>query len=42
MTSWQRALRGGRSDLGLHVLGVFSVAVAFVCMASALLVVVNL
>lgn len=41
MTPWQRALRGGLSDLRLHVLSVFSVSVAFVCMAAALLVVVN-
>jgi cell division transport system permease protein len=36
-----RAWRGGRSDWRLHLLSVFSVAVAFVCLASALLVVVN-
>jgi len=36
-----RAWRGGRSDWQLHLLSVFSVAVAFVCLASAMLVVVN-
>ncbi|HEX3598149.1 MAG TPA: permease-like cell division protein FtsX [Polyangiaceae bacterium] len=41
MTPLERAWRGGRSDWKLHVLSVFSVAVAFVCMAAALLVVVN-
>lgn len=37
-----RAWRGGRSDWKLHVLSVFSLAVAFVCLASAMLIVVNL
>lgn len=37
-----RAFRAGRSDIRLHVLSVFSLAVAFVCLASALLIVVNL
>lgn len=41
MTALQRAWRGGRSDWRLHSLSVFSIAVAFVCLASALLVVVN-
>jgi cell division transport system permease protein len=41
MTPLERAWRGGRSDWRLHVLSIFSVAVAFVCMAAALLVVVN-
>lgn len=41
MTALQRAWRGGRSDWKLHLLSVFSVAVAFVCLTSALLVVVN-
>lgn len=36
-----RAWRGGRSDWRLHLLSVFSVAVAFVCLAAALLVLVN-
>ncbi len=41
MGSIDRAWRGGRNDWRLHLLGIFSVAVAFVCLASALLVVVN-
>jgi cell division transport system permease protein len=41
MNPFQRAWRGGRSDWRLHLLSVFSVAVAFVCLAAALLVVVN-
>jgi len=41
MTTLQRAWRGGKSDWRLHLLSVFSVAVAFVCMAAALLLVVN-
>jgi len=41
MTSVDRAWRGTRNDWRLHLLGVFSVAVAFVCLLSALLVVVN-
>lgn len=41
MTPLERAWRGSRSDWQLHVLSIFSVAVAFVCMAAALLVVVN-
>lgn len=41
MTPVERAWRGARSDFRLHALSVFSVAVAFVCLASALLVVVN-
>ncbi|HEX4341194.1 MAG TPA: permease-like cell division protein FtsX [Polyangiaceae bacterium] len=41
MSPLERAWRGGRSDWQLHVLSIFSVAVAFVCMAAALLVVVN-
>ena len=41
MNAFQRAWRGGRSDWRLHLLSVFSVSVAFVCLASALLVVVN-
>jgi len=36
-----RAWRAGRSDLRLHLLSVFSLAVAFVCLAAALLVVSN-
>jgi cell division transport system permease protein len=41
MNAWQRALRGGRHDLGLHLSSVFSVGVAFICLATALLVVAN-
>jgi cell division transport system permease protein len=41
MTPVERALRGARNDLRLYALSVFSVAVAFVCLASAVLVVVN-
>jgi cell division transport system permease protein len=41
MTPLERAWRGGRGDWKLHVLSVFTVSVAFVCMAAALLVVVN-
>lgn len=37
----ERAWRGGKHEWRLHVLSVFSVAVAFVCLASALLVIVN-
>lgn len=42
MTDLQRAWRGGKNDWRLHALSVFSVAVAFVCLASAVLVVVNI
>src|SRR5690606_30048743 len=38
----ERAWRATKADLRLHVLSVFSVAVAFVCLAAALLVVVNI
>ncbi|MBM4362286.1 MAG: ABC transporter permease [Deltaproteobacteria bacterium] len=41
MTPVQRAIRGTRSEWRLHALSVFSVSVAFVCLALALLVVVN-
>lgn len=41
MSPLQRAWRGGRNDWRLHALSIFSVSVAFVCLASALLVVVN-
>ena len=37
----ERAFRGAKSDARLYILSVFSVAVAFVCLAAALLVVVN-
>ena len=41
MTSWERAWRGAKNDLKLHTLGIFSVAVAFVCLGATLLAVVN-
>src|SRR6478735_4827799 len=41
MTPIRRAFRGAKSDWRLHALSVFSVAVAFVCLAAALLLVVN-
>lgn len=41
MSPFERAWRGGRNDWRLHALSIFSVSVAFVCMAAALLVVVN-
>ena len=41
MNAWQRALRGGRHDWRLHLSSVFSVCVAFICLATALLVVAN-
>jgi cell division transport system permease protein len=37
----ERAFRGARNDWRLHALSMFSVAVAFVCLAAALLLVVN-
>lgn len=37
-----RAWRGSRGDWRLHIMSVFSLGVAFVCLASALLIVVNL
>ena len=42
MSTVGRVWRSGRGDLRLYLLSVFSLAVAFVCLASALLVVVNL
>ena len=42
MSTASRAWRGGRADWKLHVLSSFSSAVAFVCLASALMVVFNL
>ena len=42
MSAAGRAWRGGRADWKLHVLSGFSLAVAFICLASALLVVFNL
>lgn len=41
MTAWQRAIRGTKHDWRLHLLSVFSVAVAFICLVSALVVVAN-
>jgi cell division transport system permease protein len=41
MTPLERAWRGSRNDWRLHVLSIFSVAVAFVCLAASILVVVN-
>ena len=41
MTVVERAVRGAKNDLRLHALGVFSVAVAFVCLGATLLAVVN-
>jgi cell division transport system permease protein len=41
MTLLERAWRGARNDLRLHLLSIFSVAVAFVCLAASLLVVFN-
>lgn len=38
---FKRAFRGAKNDWRLHALSVFSVAVAFVCLAAALLLVVN-
>jgi len=40
-SSLRRAFRGAKNDWRLHALSVFSVAVAFVCLAAALLLVVN-
>jgi len=41
MTPLERAWRGSRNDWRLHLLSIFSVAVAFVCLAASVLVVVN-
>lgn len=41
MSPIARAVRGARNDARLYALSVFSVAVAFVCLAAAVLVVVN-
>ncbi len=41
MTVLERAWRGGKNDWRLHALSIFSVSVAFVCLAASLLVVVN-
>ncbi|HEX9297133.1 MAG TPA: permease-like cell division protein FtsX [Polyangiaceae bacterium] len=42
MSAVGRVWRSGRGDLKLYLLSIFSLAVAFVCLASALLVLVNL
>jgi cell division transport system permease protein len=42
MSAVGRVWRSGRGDIKVYLLSVFSLAVAFVCLASALLVVVNL
>ena len=41
MSPFDRAIRAMKNDWRLHALSVFSVSVAFVCLAAALLVVVN-
>ena len=41
MNSLDRAYRGAKGDWQLHLLSVFSVGVAFVCLVATLLVVVN-
>src|SRR5262249_27694089 len=41
MRAVERAYRGAKNDLRLHALGVFSVAVAFLCLGATLLAVVN-
>jgi cell division transport system permease protein len=41
MTAFERAWRGARNDWRLYLLSIFSVAVAFTCLAAALLVVSN-
>lgn len=41
MTPIQRAFRGAKNDWRLHLLSVFSVAVAFVCLTATMLAVVN-
>jgi len=42
VTRRMRTWRAGRSDLRLHLLSIFSLAVAFVCLAASLLVVTNI
>lgn len=42
MTMMERALRAFRADIRLHLLSVFSVAVAFICLCATLLVAVNI
>jgi cell division transport system permease protein len=41
MGTFERAWRAGKSDLRLHLFSVFSVAVAFLCLGTSLLVVAN-
>lgn len=41
MTTIERALRGIKSDVRAHLLSVFSVGVAFVCLVATMLVLVN-
>jgi cell division transport system permease protein len=41
MTTIERALRGIKSDVRAHLLSVFSVGVAFVCLVATLLILVN-
>ncbi len=41
MSAFDRAFRGAKNDLRLHALGIFSVAVAFLCLGATLLAVVN-
>lgn len=41
MNAFDRAIRAMRSDLEVHLLSIFSVGVAFVCLVTAMLVVVN-
>jgi cell division transport system permease protein len=41
MNAFDRAFRALKSDLEVHILSVFAVGVAFVCLVTALLVVVN-
>lgn len=42
MNAWRRALRGGRHEWRLHLLSACSVAVAFLCLAGALLLLTNI
>ena len=41
MNAFDRAFRAMRSDIEVHLLSIFSVGVAFVCLVTAMLVVVN-
>jgi cell division transport system permease protein len=41
VSAFERAFRGAKNDLRLHALGIFSVAVAFLCLGATLLAVVN-